>query len=1516
MRHRKIARALNLERLEDRHLLAANILVVTNPAGAGAQPDDAALLAALAAAGNTIDADSGPFLTGPPTAAQLADVDVIVVSRVTTSGNYTDGAGEAAAWIALAKPMLVMAPHLARSSHWGLVGGTTIVNDAAAPTAYNAFPNPAHPFVTGFSTAYAAAGVQIDSLNATAVPTGATLVATMTVGTATAAGIVDIPAGAPSLASGGGNFGGRRAFFTMPDYPDKANQNYDNVLTANAYGIVLRIVDVLASDSRLEAESATLSGPTIETLNAGYSGTGYADYGATPGQYIQWTVNAPIAGTYSLNVRYANGGAANRPLALTVNGVVDQAALEFNPTGAWTTWGTVTEQVTLNAGANAVRLTMSGTDGPNIDYLTSSYVGPVLDPPNGVPSDLTANVASSTQINLFWSDNATNETEYRLERRLASGGAFVQIATLPANATSYSNTGLTASTQYVYRLRAANSSGTSDYSNEANATTLPIGSTTPSVTGVVPGPGSTGVFLDRDIVATVSVPNGGINASTLTPATVRIYPTGNPGSPVAAVLNTSGGGDIIVARPVANLAPNTSYTFEVTSGVKDSAGAGFAPFTSTFTTGTQTSPIDASIQFERVSLANVATGQYSCVTIGPDNRLYASGVQGDIYRWDILSDGTLGPQQTLSSFRTHNGGQNRLLLGLEFDPSATAGNLVLWATHSYYAFSGSQDFTGTVTRLSGPNLENVQDVIIHLPRAVGDHSTNQMDFGPDGKLYFMQGSMSAMGAPDNAWGLKAEHLLSAAVLRFDPALWDATVNGPLDAHTEDADPYNPFAPNAPLTIYATGTRNAYDLLWHSNGYLYVPTNGSAAGGNTPGTPSPIPAGGLLPRIDAATNGPYTGPAVPALTSVSTQNDYLFRITQNGYYGHPNPLRNEFVLNGGNPTSGVDPAQVTQYPVGTLPDRNWGGFAFDFGLNRSPNGVIEYKYGGFGGALVGKILVVRFSSGDDIIVLEPGLDGNIISSNDAIASFDGFIDPLDLVENTTNGHLYVSQYDWSNGGRGTIFLMRPLEPEANVSTTQLIFDEVRGGAASAAKSVTVTNTGTGALVLASISLTGADAGLFAISPAVTTPATIAPGGTLNIGVVFNPIATTPLGPKAANLRLVTNDGDEQTIDLYLGGLVTPGEEGNNEPSWQWINDTFRIPVNVGDPNPATGPIEGLVLPNANNIQRFVKAAPGPVTIEPLAIFSGNTFAQPAAIMGWYQSSSALIELLQFGSGNAGQHQEMNSTIAVGTTSFDPGAADFGMYSQWPTFPGRTVYSENVLNTFDGAKTQKHLVFPLRDQSGEIVPNAYLVGVEEAANDDYQDLVYIIRNVSPVTGDFDQNARVDGNDFLAWQRGVGTTTGATRAQGNADFDGDVDAADLAIWRQQFGGVTSAVAAAEPALAAAVVIAGGDAASRISAAPTTLVGDATLPSNLRSRPATDLVDLIHARGAAFRPVGRAGLPRGAFLPPTANTASMHRAWDGPRAVTQEFPAELGDDSAGGDAEHDDAFAALSQGAWDEWA
>jgi DUF5010 C-terminal domain/Fibronectin type III domain len=87
------------------------------------------------------------------------------------------------------------------------------------------------------------------------------------------------------------------------------------------------------------------------------------------------------------------------------------------------------------------------------------------------PSGLAATAPSGSQINLSWTDNANNEDDVRIERKTGSGGTWAEIATVGANVTTWSNTGLTASTQYFYRLRAYNTTGYSAYSNEASATT-------------------------------------------------------------------------------------------------------------------------------------------------------------------------------------------------------------------------------------------------------------------------------------------------------------------------------------------------------------------------------------------------------------------------------------------------------------------------------------------------------------------------------------------------------------------------------------------------------------------------------------------------------------------------------------------------------------------------------------------------------------------------------------------------------------------------------------------------------------------------------------------------------------------------------------------------------------------------------------------------------------------------------------------------------------------------------------
>lgn len=534
----------------------------------------------------------------------------------------------------------------------------------------------------------------------------------------------------------------------------------------------------------------------------------------------------------------------------------------------------------------------------------------------------------------------------------------------------------------------------------------------PSVVAVSPENNSQSISENSSISTSIlRLPNGGINNNTITPKTVFLIERAK-GIIVPANVNGTGGGDAIVLVPSLPLKLNTAYSFYITNGVRDLSGAPFVPYSSAFTTGSISTKKITNVKFDKVYLPT-AIGRHSSLTIGPDGKLYALSIDGIIKRFAINADGTLGTPELLYSLQDAYGTrQPRLAIGLAFDPSATASNLVAWVTHSSYVFLNGPDWDGKLTRLSGDKLQTVNDVLINLPRSAKDHLTNSITFGPDGALYFPQGSTTAMGEADKVWSNRNEYLLSGAILRLDVSKLGSL---PLDVKTRDGGgSYNPYAPNAPLTIYATGVRNAYDMVWHSNGSLYAPTNGSAAGGN-----SPASVNGTL-RADGSV---YHGPPVPALRNIQqTQNDFLFRVVKGGYYGHPNPTRGEYVMNGGNPTARIDSAEVTDYPVGTQPDKNWKGYSFNFQNNISPNGIIEYKSNTFNGALQGKLLVVRYSRHDDIITLAPGGPNNdIISSIEgpSIEGFSGFVDPLDLVEDQKTGNIYVSEY----GGTGRITLLR-------------------------------------------------------------------------------------------------------------------------------------------------------------------------------------------------------------------------------------------------------------------------------------------------------------------------------------------------------------------------------------------------------------------------------------------------------------------------------------------------------------
>ncbi len=120
-----------------------------------------------------------------------------------------------------------------------------------------------------------------------------------------------------------------------------------------------------------EAEGAKLQGAFFATSQPNHSGTGFADYANTTGDYIEWQVHNPTGSSKTVHLKffYANGGGANRPLRLDVNGTQAGSNLPFSDTGGWSTWLPQTATATLAAGTNTIRLSVTGVHGPNVDYL-------------------------------------------------------------------------------------------------------------------------------------------------------------------------------------------------------------------------------------------------------------------------------------------------------------------------------------------------------------------------------------------------------------------------------------------------------------------------------------------------------------------------------------------------------------------------------------------------------------------------------------------------------------------------------------------------------------------------------------------------------------------------------------------------------------------------------------------------------------------------------------------------------------------------------------------------------------------------------------------------------------------------------------------------------------------------------------------------------------------------------------------------------------------------------------------
>jgi fibronectin type 3 domain-containing protein len=187
---------------------------------------------------------------------------------------------------------------------------------------------------------------------------------------------------------------------------------------------------------------------------------------------LSWGASTDNVGVTGYQVERCQGtGCSNFALVTTVTGTT------YNNTG-------------LTASTN-YSYRVRAADGANNFSGYSNTAGAATQAsdtsPPTVPGTLTATPISSAQINLSWGASTDNVgvTGYQVERCQGTGcSSFALVTTVTG--TTYNNTGLTASTSYSYRVRAADAVGNlSGYSNTAGAATQASDTSPPTVPGTL-----------------------------------------------------------------------------------------------------------------------------------------------------------------------------------------------------------------------------------------------------------------------------------------------------------------------------------------------------------------------------------------------------------------------------------------------------------------------------------------------------------------------------------------------------------------------------------------------------------------------------------------------------------------------------------------------------------------------------------------------------------------------------------------------------------------------------------------------------------------------------------------------------------------------------------------------------------------------------------------------------------------------------------------------------------------------
>lgn len=282
--------------------------------------------------------------------------------------------------------------------------------------------------------------------------------------------------------------------------PDQTQGSHTHIMVGGGKAGVLYVLDrdslggINANDSSAIQEILEPSGNSLFVTPAYFNGNIYyapdggaleqrqVQYDATTGNYISptavtSTVTAPFKGAgvfISSNgtndgIVWTLGNALTAYNATNVTNPIFNATTNVPGVGGQCT----TAKFSLPIEANGKVYYTCYNAGTNIGYLFVSGLFPAAVGTPAAPTGLTAAANSSSQITLSWTNNATNQSGFNINRSTNATGPFSLVGTVSAEITNFTDSGLNPATTYYYQVQATNSNGSSLASNLASASTFP-----------------------------------------------------------------------------------------------------------------------------------------------------------------------------------------------------------------------------------------------------------------------------------------------------------------------------------------------------------------------------------------------------------------------------------------------------------------------------------------------------------------------------------------------------------------------------------------------------------------------------------------------------------------------------------------------------------------------------------------------------------------------------------------------------------------------------------------------------------------------------------------------------------------------------------------------------------------------------------------------------------------------------------------------------------------------------------